>query len=590
MFKKYLKSLLWVVSIQWRTSKFYFGWNIFLNIFQGLRPLLTSYAVAQLIYAVSQIALQQSENLEPVYIWLTVLLAVETVNNTIYTPDYVFRLKYISKMQMLINEMLITKVYSLNQEQFEDQAFTSKLDKSRESIHFLKASVEKIMAGLAALMGLIVALIAIMVVTPWVGLLICLSVVPIAFANARSLLAYDVAATKAMPDARLADRSSHILLDPKQMAEIRLINAFRNALRSWRKHRTRRDEIMNAGIRRHAFLSTFVQIIHPLVNFGANIHFFRLLMAGSLRLDSFIFLRGMTESTILTTAAFTEAGSQLHHLSISLQNFNDIYKAKPVISDGDKLVKVPLRIKFEHVSFAYPKTKKLILKDISFEINPGNKLALVGENGAGKTTILKLLMRQYLPTKGKITINGIDIKDVRLADYYALIGNLSQEFWLLHHLTIRENLLVGLNNEPKQTDIWKAIDLAGATTFIKALPKGLEMRLDSSFDNGINLSAGQGQRLSIARTLLHGGNLIILDEPTSAIDAKAEYEIFNNIYRVNTDKTTLIISHRFNTVRQADKIIVLKDGRIVEAGSHQVLLGKNGLYKEMFEIQAEGYQ
>jgi ATP-binding cassette subfamily B protein len=214
----------------------------------------------------------------------------------------------------------------------------------------------------------------------------------------------------------------------------------------------------------------------------------------------------------------------------------------------------------------------------------------VGENGAGKTTLIKLLLRQYAPSSGEILVNGIRIQDLQQDAYYRFISNLSQDFLMVNHLTIRDNLLMGLGHQSSDKDIQQALELAGADTIIKNLEHALEQRLDPSFADGTGLSGGQNQRLGVARALLRGGDLMILDEPTSAIDAKAEYSIFNNIYKYHGTRTTLIVSHRFSTVRKAEKIIVMDGGKITEYGSHKELIEYGGLYKEMFETQAEGYR
>jgi ATP-binding cassette subfamily B protein len=200
------------------------------------------------------------------------------------------------------------------------------------------------------------------------------------------------------------------------------------------------------------------------------------------------------------------------------------------------------------------------------------------------------LLRQYLPTQGRITVNGVELQDVEQQSYYEAISNLSQDFLMISHLTIRDNLLLGVERNVSDKEIETATAMVGADGFIAKLAHQYKQRLDPSFSDGTGFSGGQSQRLGVARSILRDGDLMILDEPTSAIDAKAEYMIFNNIYKNHGEKTTLIVSHRFSTVRKADKIIVMENGKITEYGSHQELLRHGGLYKEMFETQAEGYQ
>ena len=279
----------------------------------------------------------------------------------------------------------------------------------------------------------------------------------------------------------------------------------------------------------------------------------------------------------------------LYRIALDLQNFDDVYRAEPAIPDGQVIPQSPLTIEFDRVSFCYPGSDQVVLTNISFKLEPGQKLALVGANGAGKTTAISLLLRQYLPVQGEIRVNGVVTGELQQADYFGLISNLSQEYLLFDHLTIRDNLLIGLPASVDETEIYRVTDLVDASQFIRQLPQQLETRLTPSFEGGVELSAGQRQRLCIARALLAGGDLLILDEPTSAIDALAEQLIFNNIHRHYAHKTTLIVSHRFSTVRQADQIIVLERGRIVEHGNHRELMERAGLYHRMFTAQASGY-
>jgi ATP-binding cassette subfamily B protein len=260
--------------------------------------------------------------------------------------------------------------------------------------------------------------------------------------------------------------------------------------------------------------------------------------------------------------------------------------AKPV-----KLAKdAPITIEYREVSFAYPKTKKLILESINLTIKPGDHIALVGENGAGKSTLIKLLLRFYDVTSGQILVNGTDIRELDLESWYYHIGALFQAF--NHYpLTLNENITIGRAKQPPQTGlVTKAMQLAGLTNLAGSFDYGDATVLDPSFEKGVELSGGQWQKVALARAFYRDADILILDEPTSAVDAKAEYEIFQQIHKTQADKTTIVVSHRFSTVRQADRILVVNHGTIEEDGSHADLLARKGLYKEMFDKQAAGYR
>ena len=584
-----MKSLIWIIKLQWKTSRLSLAWSIFYSAFSGIRPLLSTYALAKLIAAVSATALQQADTSQ-VYVWLVVLLIIELANQTVTNIDRLARGRFQQKMDLETNEQFFLKMYELSQEQFDDEEFNTKLERARDSLHQILRILDEVSWAASSFISFIGSIVAILVVAPLIGGIIILIVIPVALLQVKQNKLREAVYKKTEPIDRIAYRSRWMLIDPSFMPEVRLMNAFKKMITSWRVNMKKSQDMVYENDKRLAKLDIATEAIQPLVSFGANVHFFWLLLAGSIGLDRFIFLRGMLEQAGSGASQLAGSVQRLHELSINLQNFSEIYDTLPAIPNGHVDVHRPLTIEFKNVSFAYPGADQLVLDDVSFLIAPGSKLALVGENGAGKTTLIKLLLRQYLPTKGTITINGADIRDINQESYYSAISNLSQEFLIVQHLSIKDNLVMGLNQEPSDEEIYKTTDLVEATEFIQKLSHKLNTRLDTSFDDGTNLSGGQKQRLGVARALLRNGDIMILDEPTSAIDAKAEYTIFNNIYKSHAGKTTLIVSHRFSTVRKADKIIVMEQGRVIEYGSHEELLKHSGLYKEMFETQAEGYK
>ena len=250
----------------------------------------------------------------------------------------------------------------------------------------------------------------------------------------------------------------------------------------------------------------------------------------------------------------------------------------------------PATIEFKNVFFKYPETERFILKDFNLVINPGEKIALVGENGAGKSTLIKLLLRFYDTNDGEILINGINIKNLDLNQWHKQIGALFQDF-IKYQFTFKENIIFGnLEKKDDMKAIQDALKQSGAENYLADLPNGLEQIVGKTFDEGVDLSGGQWQKLALARAFFRDAPFLILDEPTSAIDAKAEFEIFENVQKLQKDKTVIIISHRFSTVRTADRILVLDEGKIIEEGSHEKLMKEKGVYAELFEIQAQGYK
>ena len=251
--------------------------------------------------------------------------------------------------------------------------------------------------------------------------------------------------------------------------------------------------------------------------------------------------------------------------------------------------KIKTGFEFKNVYFAYPESDNQILKDISFDIKAGEKIAFVGQNGAGKTTLTKLLLRFYEPTSGEILLDGININQYNKADYQEYFGVLFQDFFK-YEFSVKENIAIGKIDEINNYErIQKAAELSLADEVVSELKYGYEQQLGKRFAKGQELSGGQWQKIALARAYMKNAEVMILDEPTSALDAKAESEVFERFIGLIKDKTSVIISHRFSTVRQADRILVLQEGKILESGTHNELMENNKLYAQLFTLQAEGY-
>lgn len=584
-----LSSVRFILAVQWQTSPWFCIWSGASSLIDGLRPIASAYILARLLATVSEAALRGGDG-KDAYTWLALLMIIEVLYSLNTHLSRIFRVRFEQQISKNMHERMFLKLYQLSQEQFDDEEFNTLTNRAFESVVQVWRIVNEISWALSAAIGFLGSMIAIVAVSPWIGLAIIISSVPITLMQLHQNKLREDTYKKIEPTERMMYRSRWILTDTQYMPEVRLLNAFDHLIKNWQRSTTKTQDILHQTDRKLLPLDILADIFQPLISFVANIYFLRLLLLGSLQLDRFIFLRSMLEQAANNASRLTDSVRRLHEVGINLDNFAELYNLQPAIPNGTVKVAAPLTIEFKNVSFHYPNAKELALKDVSFLIVPGSRLALVGENGAGKSTLIKLLLRQYLPTSGTIEVNGHDIREIDQESYYNAIGILSQDFLIVAHLTIRENLTLGAKGTFTDDEIFTVTDQVDASSFIRKLPKGLRSQLDSSFKDGSNLSGGQRQRLGVARTLLRRSDVMILDEPTSAIDAKAEYKIFGNIYKAHAGKTTLIVSHRFSTVRQADRIIVMEHGEITEYGSHEELLAYGKLYKEMFETQAEGYK
>lgn len=248
------------------------------------------------------------------------------------------------------------------------------------------------------------------------------------------------------------------------------------------------------------------------------------------------------------------------------------------------------KIELKNVSFRYPGTSRDVIKNMSVTFEPGETVVLVGLNGAGKTTLIKLITRLYDPTEGVILLDGHDIREYDISELYSIYGIIFQDFGR-YAVSVRENVSFSDINSPIDDErVSKAAKESGAEDFIKNLPGGYDTALMRYFEeDGIELSTGQWQKLSVARAFYSDSDILILDEPTAALDAIAEQEIYSQFDSLRKDKTTIFVSHRLSSATTADKILVLEDGQIIESGTHRELMRKGGRYCELFSTQAQRY-
>jgi ATP-binding cassette, subfamily B, bacterial len=320
----------------------------------------------------------------------------------------------------------------------------------------------------------------------------------------------------------------------------------------------------------------------------------RQVLAGTISLERYFFLSGALFRVGAALSNIFGTLARMQDMLVFSKSYFELLDQEPKNVDIDKPINISnldnFEITFDNVTFTYPGSKTPVLENFNFVIKSGEHVAIVGENGAGKSTLIKLLMRFYSPDSGKITINGFDLQNIAIESWYSHIATLFQDF-NQYPLPIGENISIGRSNEKYSEDkVIKAAHQAGVDDFTKKYPHGLDTVLDPSFKKGTEPSGGQWQRVALARAFYRQAEIIILDEPTSAIDANAEYNIFNSIFEEYKDKTALIVSHRFSTVRRANRIVVIDKGKIVEQGSHEELLENGRTYHNLFTKQAEGYK
>jgi ATP-binding cassette subfamily B protein len=317
-------------------------------------------------------------------------------------------------------------------------------------------------------------------------------------------------------------------------------------------------------------------------------------VTGVLTIGTFTFLAGAIQQASSNIQQIFSTVSSIADQALFLTDLIAFFEMRPAIASKPNALPAPRPIlrgfEFRNVSFHYPGSSRLVLDGLNFHLHPEERVALIGENGEGKTTVVKLLTRLYDPSEGQILLDGFDLREYNLEDLYREIGVIFQDF-MRYEMTARENIAVG---RIEQVDdlrlLHQSAQKSMADEVIGKLPHGYEQMLGRRFDGGVDLSGGEWQKVALARAYLREAQMLILDEPTAALDARSEYEVFQRFADLTAGKMALFISHRFSTVRMADRIVVLENGRIAEDGNHEQLTRLGGRYAEMFEMQAASYR
>jgi len=328
--------------------------------------------------------------------------------------------------------------------------------------------------------------------------------------------------------------------------------------------------------------------------YAANVFIIIDTVRGILTLGDLTFLVGSFQRSRGLISGILLRSADVYQQSLFLRDLFAFFEMKPRTSSPGHPVPAPRPIQdgvvFEGVGFRYPDSESWALRDVSLRLGAGERVALVGENGAGKTTLVKLLARLYDPTEGRILLDGVDLREYDVDEVRRAIGVIFQDF-VRYDLLVRENIAVG---QIDAVDDIERIELAAQMSLADGVVAGLEGGLDHMlgrrFKGGANLSGGEWQKIGLARAYMRDAQILILDEPTAALDARAEYQVFERFSELTEGRMAVLISHRFSTVRMADRIVVLENGGVIEDGTHDDLLALSGRYAELFTLQAAGYR
>ena len=483
---------------------------------------------------------------------------------------------------------------TLDLDQFEDSVFYDKLERARQQTVGRSVLLSQVMSQVQDFISMAFLLTGLLAFNPWLILILLVAIIP-SFLGESYFNSRNYALTRSQtPERRELDYIRYLGASDETAKEVKIfgladfiINRFKTLSDKFYADNSK------LAIKRSAW-GTFFSVLGSIGYYAAYGFIIYQTVTGKATVGTLTFLAGSFRQLSGLMENMLNRFTTVSQGAIYLNDFLEFFEIKPKISVADHPLPFPKPIKdgfkFEDVGFRYHNSENWANRHLNFTLNPSEKLALVGENGAGKTTLVKLLARLYDPTEGRILLDGIDLKEYRVDDLRLNMGIIFQDY-LRYQMTFSQNIAVGniseIDNQPL---IQKAASESLADTLAEKLPGRYEQALGRRFNNGVELSGGEWQKVALARAYMKDAQVLILDEPTAALDARAEYEVFQRFAELTRGKSAVLISHRFSTARLADRILVLDKGAVLEIGTHNELLQKGGRYAELFQLQAKGYQ
>jgi ATP-binding cassette, subfamily B, bacterial len=483
---------------------------------------------------------------------------------------------------------------ALDLDQFEDSTFYDKLERARQQTTGRTVLLSQVMSQFQDLITMAFLAAGLMTFNPWLIILLLIAVIP-AFLGESYFNDRSYALTRGQTqERRELDYLRYLGASDETAKEVKLFSLSGFLIDRFRtvSEKFYLDNKLLA-ISRSAW-GTLFALLGSAGYYAAYVVIIVKAISGSLSIGDLTFLAGSFRTLRSLLEGILTRFTSVSQGAIYLRDLFEFFEIEPRIirSTHPRPFPIPIRegFTFEDVGFRYLNSERWANRHLSFTLRPGEKLALVGENGAGKTTLIKLLARLYDPTEGRILLDGVDLREYDPEALRSQIGIIFQDY-LRYQMTIAQNIAVG--NIARQDDrplIEASAQQSLAHALIEKLPDKYDQALGRRFRQGVELSGGEWQKIALARAYMRDAQLLILDEPTAALDARAEYEVFQRFADLTKGKSAVLISHRFSTVRMADRILVLEKGELAEIGSHEELLKKDGRYAELFHLQARGYR
>ena len=603
----YLPALLRLV---WQTHRRYAASMIVLRLVRSVVPVAALWAAKLIIDQVVHLAQAPGASLVPLWRVLGLELGIVVLGELLARASSLIESLLGDLFSNYISVRLMRHAATLDLAQFEDPVFYDHLDRARRQTTARIGLIAMLLSMAQDLLTLATLAAALIVHNPWLLLLLTVAILPSFLGETHfAALSYSLLFRRT-PERRELDYLRYVGASDKTAKEVQMFGlagwlSDRYAALSQRYY----EENKRLSVQK-SVASALLSLVGTLGYYGAYVTILLHAVAGSITIGTLTFLAAAFSRSRDLIQRLLLSASDIYEQSLYLKDLFVFFEMEPHIKSrpGAPLVPDPIRsgFAFEDVGFQYPGSDRWAIRHVNLTIGRGERIALVGENGAGKTTITKLLARLYDPSEGRILLDGVDVRNYDLASLREAIGVIFQDF-VRYDMRFDENVGVGEiegvsdylaqvrdttvadGREPPPALV-EAADLSLASSLLPRFAEGYRQMLGRRFDDGVDLSGGEWQKIALARAYMRSAQLLILDEPTAALDARAEYEVFVRFNQLMAGRMAVVISHRFSTVRMADRIVVLGQGKVIENGTHESLVAGGGLYAELFEMQAAGYR
>ena len=593
------------LSLIWRTSPTLTAWDVALRVVRALLPVATLYVGKLIIDEV--VLLAGSGRVPPelsswlssglfdrlgalILIELTLAIIADVLGRVVSLIDSLLSQRFADTTSTQLMEHATT----LDLEDFEDSDLQDRLERARRQVSGRMVLMTQLFGQAQDVVTILSFAIGLVAYAPWLILLLLLALVPAFLGEAHFNAQTYALDYRRTPERRELDYLRQTGASVETAKEVKIFGLQAFLLERYRELAARFYDASRVLATRRAFWGALLTAVGTVGYYLAYAFIAWRTLRGEFTIGDLTFLSGAFRRLRNLLEGLLIGFSQVAGQALYLDDLFSFFEIEPEIvsPENPRAFPAPIRegFTFERVGFRYPGAERWAVRNLSFHLRAGEVLALVGENGAGKTTLVKLLARLYDPDEGRVLLDGHDLREYDLSEVRANIGVIFQDF-VRYQLTVAENIAVGrIEARSDRPRIARAAASSTADEFIERLPRGYEQMVGKRLRDGVELSGGEWQKLAISRAYMRDAQLLILDEPTAALDARAEFEVFQRFKELSAGKTAVLISHRFSSVRMADRILVLVEGELEASGTHEELLTTSRRYAELFELQAAGYR